>query len=177
MRMIWLPRLVLTGLVLTASLPTPVMGQVTGFCFGEVCVGTETVAYLGDFCWTYPSGEREARLTLGVTHMGGKRFSLNGTIETEHGEFPITGVATRRGREWFITMTATGGGIGVVIPTEPPQVVDVAGAALYYAVLDGPSLNGQLLSAKALGFAQEAEGLSSGVRFAGAVELAAGPCE
>jgi hypothetical protein len=177
MRTIWLFRRTLAALALAIAFPATAMGQVTGFCFGEVCVGTEAVAYLGDFCWTFAAGEGEGLLTLGVTHMGGKRFALNGTIEMQDGQFPITGVATRRGREWFIAMTATGGGVGFAIPTDPPQVVDVAGAALFYAVLDGPSLNGQLLSARVLGFAQEREGNASGVRFAGAVELSSITCE
>lgn len=178
MRTPWLTGLALGFLILLAVPSPPAAAQtVTGFCFGEVCVSPETVAYLGDFCWIVPTGEGEFRLTLGVTHMGGKRFSLNGTIGNEEEQFPITGVATRRGREWLITMTATGGGVGFVIPTDPPQVVDVAGATLFYAVLDGPSLNGQLLGAEVLGFAQDPQGFSSGVSYAGAAELSSVPCE
>jgi hypothetical protein len=164
------------GLLLALSASGAAQG-VTGFCFGETCVPPDAVAYLGDFCWTFTAEETEARLVLGLTHMGGKRFSLNGSIGTEDAEFPITGVAIRRGREWLITMTATGGGVGFVLPTDPPQAVDVAGARLFYAVLDGPTLNGQLLGADVRGFSPESEGFSSGVRFAGAVELSNVPCD
>jgi hypothetical protein len=164
------------GLLLAFPATGPAQ-NVTGFCFGEICVPPDAVAYLGDFCWTFSTDEGEAKLVLGVTHMGGKRFSLNGTIGTEEEQFPITGAATRRGRDWFITMTATGGGVGFVLPTDPPQVVDVAGATLFYAVLDGQSLNGQLLGADVLGFATEPQGFSSGVRYAGAAALVSAPCE
>ena len=154
----WLAALAVVMLVFPLALPAPVAAQqVTGFCFGETCVPPDAVAYLGDFCWTFSTGESVFQLVLGVTHMGGKRFALNGTIGSEDEQFPITGVATRRGREWLITMTATGGGVGFVLPTDPPQVVDVAGATLFYAVLDGPSLNGQLLGASARGVSHEVQ--------------------
>jgi hypothetical protein len=68
-------------------------------------------------------------------------------------------------------------GVGFVIPTDPPQTVDVAGATLFYVVLDASSLNGQLLGADAVGFAQDPQGFSSGVSYAGAAELASIPCE
>jgi hypothetical protein len=167
----------LTALVVPAGPPATAQPTVAGFCFGEACTGTETVAYLGDFCWTFSTDEGEGRLTLGVTHMGAKRFSMNGTIGANDEEFTITGAATRRGTQWIMTLTATGGGVGFVIPTDPPQTVDVAGATLFYAVLDGPSLNGQLLGADAVGFAQDPQGFSSGVSYAGAAELTNVPCE
>jgi hypothetical protein len=172
-----MPFTILAAFIEFAGTPAAAQGTVTGFCFGEACTGTETVAYLGDFCWTFSSNEGEGRLTLGVTHMGAKRFSMNGTIGTHDEEFTITGAATRRGTQWIMTLTATGGGVGFVIPTDPPQTVDVAGATLFYVVLDASSLNGQLLGADAVGFAQDPQGFSSGVSYAGAAELASIPCE
>jgi hypothetical protein len=162
---------------LLVALPASSAAQVTGLCFGEVCVPPDAVAYLGDFCWTFPIEEGEASLVLGVTHMGAKRFALNGTIGTEDQPFPITGMATRRGLEWLITMSATGGGAGFVLPTDPPQVVDVAGARLFYVLLDGPSLNGQLLAVDVRGFSPGESAIPSGVSFAGAIELSSVPCE
>jgi hypothetical protein len=135
------------------------------------------VAYLGDFCWTFPVEDGEASLVLGVTHLGAKRFALGGTIGTEDQPFPITGLATRRGRDWLITMTATGGGAGFTLATDPPQTVDGAGARLFYVVLDGPSLNGQLVAVDVRAFSLEPAVAASGIDFAGAIELSSVPCE
>jgi hypothetical protein len=67
-------------------------------------------------------------------------------------------------------------GVGFVLPIEPPQVIDVAGATLFYAILDAGSLTGRLLGADVLGFTPEPEGFASGVSFAGAAPLTKVSC-
>ena len=55
----------------------------TAHCFGNKCVPHRAVRFLGNVCWDVliPSvGDESGSLELGVTHMGGGHFVLNGVL-------------------------------------------------------------------------------------------------
>ena len=59
-------------------------------CFGGRCVHRKAVKFLGNVCWdvSIPSiGDERGSMKLGVTHMGGGHFVLNGVLGAiEEGE-------------------------------------------------------------------------------------------
>ena len=59
-------------------------------CFGGRCVQRKEVKYLGNVCWdvSIPSlGDNPGSMKLGITHMGGGHFVLNGLLGAiEEGE-------------------------------------------------------------------------------------------
>jgi hypothetical protein len=142
-------------------------------CFGEACAEPTAVRYLGDVCWNAEMGESGVPIRVGVTHMGGGRFALNGVIGAEEG-FAITGNVVRIRQQWAFTLIANGE--AVQIPVSGTATVDAAGATLMSGTLDLKTLDGTIAGSDATGFSQDFPGFTSGLKYDGAFPLKRVPC-
>jgi hypothetical protein len=141
-------------------------------CFGSKCVEKDAVKYLGDVCWNTTLGG--SALRLGVTHVGGGRFALNGTVTTGSETFPVTGSIMLIVGFWNFTLSSNAGQTGIVI--SPQLTVDAAGTTLISGTLDRQRLSGTIFATNVIGFSKESPATTSGVTYVGSFPLTYTEC-
>ena len=144
-------------------------------CFGDKCVSTSRIAYLGDFCWTYSSAEGDGPLVLGVTHMGGRHFQVSGTLNEGGTDFVIGGFAEYIGSDLVFYLVAPGGMLGYTLPAG--EVINVVGTATFSLTLDPFTLEGEGIIMESNSFEEDPTGFTTGLAYGGPFSLTPVECE